>query len=234
MRLSTKLTAAPLLISPCYSEAKQGRVFVIRLEDGDIYHFKKIEKSKDFDLALITLDRPYRGSHNFPGMDCDPTKPGQVYTAIGSPLSVEFINIEIRATGGRPNFLYSVSQNEGRNGKVVSPFGESDHSKEAKLDPKYKVIPPDELPKGDPQAEAPKLDKKQAKKQEPVNIRGASFFQGPALPGQSGSPVYDENGKIRGVVIITLYDQDQTSYSGLGMYVDSPAICKFADQELTL
>lgn len=226
------LTAAHVVQFDMDDERVHGRV---RLEDGDLYNFKKIEKSKDFDLALITLDRPYRGAKNFPGVDCALTEPGEVYTTIGSPLSIEFINVEIRATGGRPNFLYSVAQNEDRNGKVVSPFETEKPRQKVELNPKYKVIPPDELPKGDPQAEAPKLDKKQAQKQEPVNIQGASFFQGPALPGQSGSPVYDKDGNIRGVLVITLYDHDQTSYSGLGMYVDSPAVCKFVKgQELSL
>lgn len=219
------LTASHVVAWDVDDEKVNGRV---RLPDGDLYRFKKIRKSKKFDLAMITLDRPYRGVTDFPKFDCDPTKPGQVYTTIGNPLSVEFIDVEIRATGGRPNFLYGVEQNEDRNGKVVLPFETEKPHEETNLNPKYKVIPPDQLPKGDPQAELPKLEKeKQAQKQEPVNVKGATFFQGPALPGQSGSPVYDKDGNIRGVLIITLYDQDQSSYSGLGMYVDSPAVCEF-------
>lgn len=204
----------------------------VRLPDGDLYSVKKIDNSKNFDMAVLTLDRPYRGEHNFPKLACDNTVPGEMYRTIGSPLSVEYLDAEIRATGGRPDFLYGVQQNEYRNGPSVSLYEEQAQDK-VELNPKYKVIPPDELP-NDPSKPAPELDKKQETKKQgrPVNVSGATFFQGPALPGQSGSPVYDKHGNIRGVVIITLYDSDKTSYSGLGMYIDSPAVCKFVNDDL--
>jgi S1-C subfamily serine protease len=219
------LTAAHVLLYGKENDKVKGRV---RLADGDIYHFDKIVKSEEVDVALITLDRPYRDVKSFPKFSCGKTTPGDMYRVVGSPLSIEFVDLAIRATGGRPMMNYHlVQQNEFRNGKPVFPDGWKSQGK-IEVKPKYEVIPPSKLPKGDPQATP--LVKPEKSNEQKVNLTGTTFFQGPALPGQSGSPVYDKNGDIRGVVVITLYDDDRTSYTNMGLYVDSPATCKFVKE----
>lgn len=199
----------------------------VRLQDGDLYNVKSFEKSKKYDLGLITLDRPYRGNVNYPKFDCGPTKQGQILTTVGSPLTLEYIDVEIRAIGGDRMELYRLSQNELQDGPDVPlPEHKTAESKEKpkpKINPKkYHMVPPNGLPKPNPEEAKPK------KPQEP-NSRGGVMFQGPSLPGQSGAPVYDEKQNIKGVVIQTLIDDSRgfRSYAGLGMMVDSPYICEF-------
>ena len=206
----------------------------VRLQDGDLYKVKKIVKSKYYDLATLELERPYREAVKFPKFDCAPTVQGQVLNAIGSPLALEYIDVEIRATGGNRMAIYDQQANETYNGPSVPlpSFIETPSKPEAEKpektdenDPKkkkkYKVVPPNELPKGDSNNPLVKP------KEEEPNINGGVYFQGPVLPGQSGSPVYDAKRDIRGVIVIALVDGNIRSYSGIGMYIDSPAVCQF-------
>jgi hypothetical protein len=225
------LTAAHVLQFQVEDERFNARV---RLQDGDIYHITKIVKSKDYDLAIAELDRPYRTAVKFPEFTCKPTEQGQVLNAVGSPMALEYIDVEIRAVGGSQMKLYASYQNPSQNGpsvplpktkKAEEPAPSMAPKKEAKKNKKYKVVPPDELPKGDPKDNAKIKNPKQQ-----TNITGGVYFQGPALPGQSGSPVYDQYKDIRGVITTTMVDDNLRSYSGIGMYVDSPFLCEFVSK----
>ena len=205
------LTAAHVLAFKTDDERFKPRV---RLEDGDLYNIKKIRKSKHYDLAIAELERPYKQKVKFPKFNCDPTTQGQILNAIGSPLVLEYMDVEIRATGGSQMEFYVQVQPE-------IPTSDEKPQANNKLK-RYKVLPPNELPKGDPNEPTPVKPQKQK-----VNPQGGAYFQGPALPGQSGSPVYDKNRDIRGVVILTMVDDNIRSYAGIGMYVDSPHVCRF-------
>jgi hypothetical protein len=189
------------------------------------------------DVAIVTVDRQYKGY--IPAINCDVQERGKELTTFGSPLAMQFVQLTIKTTGGTPSI--PVRQNENKPEKTVSPDVVKEIEEEKKPKGKIEVKPHenDRFTRKSPDSLSPKgglpfepFGGPTPVKKEEANINGGVLYQGVALPGQSGSPVYDENNEVIGVVIITVYDSSKTSYSGLGMYASTDSACPFLQKTL--
>jgi hypothetical protein len=196
----------------------------IRMEDGDIYHIIGMQDSDETDVTVATVDRPYKGF--VPTISCEPEKRGTELTTIGNPLSLAFIETKIMVTGGRPDTV--VSQNEG-NG-VEEPPLKLDQVPAPPSYPgkkkKFTRIPPNEI--------GPKERTDGPRAPEKGELVGMEFFQGPALPGHSGSPIFNKDGYLVGTISVSVVDTGIGSFTGLGMYVPTAITCKFLADQLDL
>lgn len=197
------LTAAHVVDDP----PDQNLVKKIRTENGDTYTVTDTKFAKDMDVAVVTVDRPYSGF--IPNVSCEAQKTGTELVTVGNPLMMLFLESKIQVAGGRPDV--KVSQDEGRAEVAPPPIQQPNQEPGPK---KFTRIPPDKV------APQPQKKEKQA------NLNGAKFFQGPALPGQSGSPIYDKDGNIVGVLVISVVSEG-VGFSGLGMYVANSESCNF-------
>lgn len=131
-----------------------------------------------------------------PEISCEAQPRGTQLTTVGNPLVMEFVEVKVTVAGGRP---------PARSTETVS---EQDSKKP-------KLVKPDDI---EPQKQIGRAAK-------PSNLNGQEFFQGVALPGQSGSPMFTEDGKVVGVLSISIMEMDIGSFTGLGLYVKTAAVC---------
>ena len=178
----------------------------VRMENGDIYNVVGLDKNETMDVSYVTVDRPYKGF--IPKINCDAQPRKTELINISNPLSMEFVESKVTVTGGRPK--EDIQQNAG----PELPIPPTDNDK-------FTRKMPDDLLNNKEQQE---------KAEEPTNIVGTVFFQGVVLPGQSGSPVFDKNGNIVGIVTVTILDPNSGSYTGLGLYVATSSICQFLQE----
>lgn len=171
----------------------------VRMEDGTLRQVTNVAVSRKYDLAIVTVDTPYEGY--IPPVSCKEMPRGAELITIGNPLSMEFVEVRVRVTGGKfsPGAMKAMQQQQSAEPSADKPERKAPDN----------IQPPPEKPK------EPK----------PVNFNGTEFFQGVALPGQSGSPVFTPTGEVVGILTITV--TDQSSFTGLGLYVKTSAACGF-------
>ena len=215
----TKFLTAQHVSAPWLNADNMGQV---RTENGTKYRITDVTNSGTYDLAYVTVDHPYKGI--IPQLSCDPQTKGTELTTIGNPLSIEFIESTLRSVGGRvrSDIVDSVpGQPEPLMnpppvdvvGTIVTPKIEG-----AK---KLKQLEPGDInPQTKPDGPSPQGE-------QATNLKGNVFFQGIALPGQSGSPVFDDDKNLVGIIAISIVEQNITSFTGLGMYVSTENACDF-------
>lgn len=174
----------------------------VRTEDGSLYKIIGTSKDDHYDIALVTVDHEYKGP--IPSINCLAQPRGTELITVGNPMSMEFLESKITVTGGR----VVVAQED----DVVPPLTEKEPL--IRRNPS-KMIPNDDPP---PRGERPaKAD----------DIVGLEFFQGVALPGQSGAPIFTKDGDVVGVLTVSVTDQRSGSFTGLGLYVKTESTCEF-------
>lgn len=194
------LTAEHVIDKLVENKEVTGRV---RLSDGSLFNIVDVHVEKGHDVAYVTLDKPYKGY--IPEISCEAQPRGAELITVGSPMVMEFVEVKVRVAGGTPPWR-NVSPEEG-----PAPKQGADQAPGMP-----KVVPPQDIKPQPP---------RQAQAVKKPNLNGQEFFQGIALPGQSGSPMYTEDGKIVGVMSISI--MNDSSFTGLGLYVKTSAVCDF-------
>jgi len=186
----------------------------IRMENGTIYTINNIAMAKVVDLAIVTIQEEYNGY--VPPLVCEDVKRGTELTTIGAPLSFEFVETKIMVAGGVINADIKESNMQQKMEPLsYSNIIDSPNRNPLRLEPKRKF--PKDL----------KLFEETKEEEKSMNIAGTEFFQGIALPGQSGSPVYTKDGNIIGVITVTITEDKIGSFTGLGLYVKTSSACGF-------
>jgi len=187
----------------------------IRMEDGTIFKIHNIAKASVVDLAIVTIQEEYTGY--IPPLVCEDAKRGTTLTTIGAPLSFEFVETKIMVSGGVINADIKESKTQQQTEpQTYSNILDSPNRNPPRLNEPKRRFPKDL-----------KLFEETKEERQSMNVAGTEFFQGIALPGQSGSPVFTDDGNIIGVITITITEDKIGSFTGLGLYVKTSSACGF-------